>query len=367
MKAILACLPGDGIGPEVLEATKVVLEAVGDVFGHQLEMQSYPIGGAAIDLFGTALPDFTLQACQKADAVLLGAVGGPKWDSPDAPVRPEQGLLAIRKGLGLYGNLRPVKPHPQLLPASPIKAEKLEGVDLLFVRELTSGIYFGTPKERRLQDGEEAAVDTMSYTSAEIRRVSRLAFQLARLRRKKVTSIDKANVLECSRLWRKVVSQVALEFPDVTLEHLLVDAAAMHLLNRPSTFDVLVTENMFGDILTDEASMLSGSMGNLASASLGDSLNRFGKPRGLYEPIHGSAPDIAGKGIANPLGTILSAALLLRYSLGLEDEAMTLEKAVEHSITEGIRTPDLGGNDSTSTMTRAVLNQLEKVRLPASV
>lgn len=365
MNATIVCLPGDGIGPEVLSAAKAVLQAVENIFGHRFEMSSHPIGGAAIDAFGSALPDSTLQACRDADAVLLGAVGGPKWDSPDAPVRPEQGLLAVRKGLGLYGNLRPVKPHPLLLSASPLKAEKLQGVDLLFVRELTSGIYFGTPKERLNVDGQEAAVDTMSYTESEIERVTRLAFDLSRQRRKKVTSIDKANVLECSRLWRKVVSRVAKDYPDVSVEHLLVDAAAMHLLNRPASFDVLVTENMFGDILTDEASMLSGSMGNLASASLGENLNRHGKPRGLYEPIHGSAPDIAGKGIANPIGMILSAALLLRYSLGLEEEARCIETAVDRSISEGVLTPDLGGTASTSKLTRLVIRQLSPVGVSA--
>ncbi len=360
MNANIACLPGDGIGPEVVDAAKVVLDAVGDAFGHQFILRNYPIGGGAIDLYGNALPDFTLEACLNADAVLLGAVGGPKWDSPDALVRPEQGLLAIRKGLNLFANLRPVKPHTKLLPASPLKSEKLIGVDLIFVRELTSGIYFGTPKERRNINGEEMAVDTMSYTTGEIQRVSRLAFELARQRRKKVTSIDKANVLESSRLWRKVVSQVGSEYPDVALEHILVDAAAMYLLSKPASFDVLVTENMFGDILTDEASVLTGSMGNLPSASIGDGLNKFGKPRGLYEPIHGSAPDIAGKGVANPIGTVLSAALMLRYSFGLENEALLIEKAVSQAIEQGALTADLGGNYTTSAMIQAILQQFSE-------
>ncbi|MGB9673834.1 MAG: 3-isopropylmalate dehydrogenase [Anaerolineales bacterium] len=363
MNANIVCLPGDGIGPEVVEAAKVVLDSIGEAFNHQFTLTNYTIGGAAIDLFGTALPDFTLEACLKADAVLLGAVGGPKWDSPDSPVRPEQGLLAIRKGLNLFGNLRPVKPNPHLLAASPLKPEKLANVDLVFVRELTSGVYFGKPKERRNLNGEEIAIDTMSYTTTEVRRVAHLAFRLAQQRRKKVTSIDKANVLESSRLWRKVVTQVAAEYPDVTLEHILVDAAAMYLLNKPASFDVLVTENMFGDILTDEASVLTGSMGNLPSASLGDDLNQFGKPRGLYEPIHGSAPDIAGKGIANPIGTILSSALMLRYSLGLEKEAQLIEKSVDRAIEKGALTVDLGGNYTTSAMTKTILEQMNEMIL----
>lgn len=358
MKATIACLPGDGIGPEVIEATQTVLRAVAAAYGHSFDLENYPIGGIAIDQFQNPLPDFTLEACQKADAVLLGAVGGPKWDSPDAPMRPEQGLLAIRKALGVYANLRPVKPHPRLLHASPLRPEKIAEVDLIFVRELTSGIYFGQPKKRWIEDGEERAVDTMAYTESEVRRVAHLAFQLASQRKRKVTSIDKANVLETSRLWRKVVSEVALEYPDVVLEHYLVDAAAMYLIQRPASFDVLVTENMFGDILTDEASMLTGSMGNMASASLGDSQNQHGKPRGLYEPIHGSAPDIAGKGIANPVGTILSAALMLRYSFGLEAEAQAIERAVDETLNQGILSPDLGGSANTAAMTRTIIERL---------
>ncbi|MCS6908004.1 MAG: 3-isopropylmalate dehydrogenase [Anaerolineales bacterium] len=365
MKATIVCLPGDGIGPEVVRATQSVLEAVADAFGHTFEMEDYPIGGIAIDQFQSPLPDFTLQACQNADAVLLGAVGGPQWDDPDAPLRPEQGLLKIRKELGVYANLRPVKPHPRLLHTSPLKPEKIANVDLIFVRELTSGVYFGQPKRRWMEAGEERAVDTMTYTESEVRRIAHLAFQLARQRRRKVTSIDKANVLETSRLWRKVVTEVAREYPDVTLEHLLVDAAAMYLIQRPSSFDILVTENMFGDILTDEASMLAGSMGNMPSASLGEQQNRHGRPRGLYEPIHGSAPDIAGKGMANPVGTILSAALMLRHSLGLEEEAQTLERAVEETLSLGILTPDLGGSANTEAMTRAIIEQLAPSRSPA--
>ncbi|GAF81996.1 unnamed protein product, partial [marine sediment metagenome] len=297
-------------------------------------------------------------ACQSSDAVLLGAVGGPKWDDPQASVRPEQGLLGLRKELGLFANLRPVKPHPELLDASPLRSVLLEQVDLLVVRELTGGIYFGEPRHRISLNGEEQAVDTMTYTESEVRRVAHLAFQLARQRRSKVTSVDKANVLECSRLWRQIVTALAPEYPDVELELLLVDAAAMHLLTRPATFDVILTANLFGDILTDEASVLSGSMGNLASSSIGEAKNRLNLPRGLYEPIHGSAPDIAGKGIANPIGMIMSAAMLLRHSLGLETEALAVESAVYEAITNGERTPDLGGKHSTSSFTEKIVDGL---------
>jgi len=365
MQATIVLLPGDGIGPEVLMAASQVLNAVGAEFGHNFVLQSYSIGGEALDQFGVSLPEDTRLSCWEADAILLGAVGGPRWDDPAASDRPERGLLALRKDLGLYGNLRPVRPHPDLMQASPVKADRLCGVDLLVVRELTSGIYFGEPRLRRQIHGEEQAVDTMTYTESEVRRVARLAFRLALQRRGKVTSIDKANVLECSRLWRQVVESVAREFPTVTLEHLLVDAAAMHLLTRPASFDVLLTENLFGDILTDEASVLSGSMGNLPSASLGDELNRLGLPRGIYEPIHGSAPDIAGKGIANPVGTILSTAMMLRYSLGLEAEAGVLEQAVERTLSQGSRTPDLGGEQTTREMASAIIQQIEVAYSPA--
>jgi 3-isopropylmalate dehydrogenase len=318
VSANIVLLPGDGIGPEVVEAARQVLEAVAGRYGHQFQMESYPIGGTAIDRFGTALPEATLSACRSADAVLLGAVGGPKWDDPGAAVRPEQGLLGLRKALDLFGNLRPVRPHPDLVAASPLRPERLAGVDLLVVRELTSDVYFGQPRLRRRVSGpnggpgEEQAIDTMSYTEGEVRRAAHLAFRMARGRRGKVTSVDKANVLESSRLWRQVVTQVGGEYPDIKLEHLLVDSAAMFLVTRPAAFDVIVTGNLFGDILTDEASVLSGSMGNLPPASLGAVTNSLGEPRGLYEPIHGSAPDIAGRGVANPVGTILSATML-RY------------------------------------------------------
>jgi 3-isopropylmalate dehydrogenase len=358
MKAEITLLPGDGIGPEVVAASISVLEAIAQAFGHTFEMVEFLIGGCAIDARGTALPDDSLQACRKADAVLLGAVGGPKWDDPQAAVRPEQGLLGLRKELGLYANLRPVKPHPDLLDASPLRSVLLEQVDLLVVRELTGGIYFGEPRHRIHLNGEEQAVDTMTYTESEVRRVAHLAFQLARQRRSKITSVDKANVLECSRLWRQTVTALAPEYPDVELELLLVDAAAMHLLTRPATFDVILTANLFGDILTDEASVLSGSMGNLASASIGEAKNRLDLPRGVYEPIHGSAPDIAGKGIANPIGMIMSAAMLLRHSLGLETEALAVEAAVNEAITNGERTPDLGGKHSTSSFTEKIVESL---------
>jgi 3-isopropylmalate dehydrogenase len=352
MKAEIVVLPGDGIGPEVTRAALQALQALEGKFGHAFSFREYPIGGCAIDQSGTALSDETLSACQSAQAVLLGAVGGPKWDDPLAKVRPEQGLLRLRKGLGAYANLRPVRVHPNLAEASPLKAEKLHGVDLLVVRELTGGLYFGEPKERRVVDGHVQAVDTLIYSDFEIRRVVDLAFRLARGRRKKLASVDKANVLESSRLWRQVTMEVASFYPDVALEHVLVDTAAMRMVTNPAGFDVLVTENTFGDILTDEASVLSGSMGLLPSASLGES------GPGLYEPIHGSAPDIAGKGIANPLGAILSAALLLRYSLKLETEAQAVERAVEAVLSAGLRTADLGGRLNTAEMTEAVLAEI---------
>jgi 3-isopropylmalate dehydrogenase len=363
MEATIVLLPGDGIGPEVVSAARSVLEALARKFGHTFHMEEHPIGGYAIDMVGTALPGDSLAACRKADAILLGAVGGPKWDDPGAAIRPEQGLLGLRKALDLFGNLRPVRPHPDLVSASPLRAERLQDVDLLVVRELTGDVYFGEPRLRRKvadRSGqvEVQAVDTMSYTEGEVRRVAHLAFKLARQRRCKVTSVDKANVLESSRLWRQIVSQTAVQYPDVRLEHLLVDAAAMYLLTRPASFDVLLTSNLFGDILTDEASVLSGSMGNLPSASLGETSNSHNKPQGLYEPIHGSAPDIAGKGIANPIGTVLSAALLLRYSLGLEAEAQSIEAAVDEALSDGCRTPDLGGSLLTRMMTEEIIKHL---------
>jgi 3-isopropylmalate dehydrogenase len=343
MRFSILVLPGDGIGPEVVgEATRVI-EAVARKHGHEPTMREALLGGVAIDRTGTALPPETVTAAKAADAVLLGAVGGPKWDDPRAAVRPEQGLLGIRRELGLYANLRPVTIHPALLAASPLRPELLAGVDLLVVRELTGGIYFG---EKKREPGR--AVDTCVYTVEEIVRVVRRACAFAAARRGKLTSVDKANVLETSRLWRATTEElVRKEFPQLTLEHVLVDACAMHLLRRPADFDVIVTENMFGDILTDEASMLAGSMGLLPSASLGEGR------RGLYEPIHGSAPDIAGKGIANPYATILSVAMLFRHSLGLAAEAAEIEAAVSRVLTAGALTADLVPRGAPSIGTRA--------------
>ncbi|MDK2980146.1 MAG: 3-isopropylmalate dehydrogenase [Chloroflexota bacterium] len=348
----IVLLPGDGIGPEVVcQAVRVLTEAA-EAEDANLIFNGQLIGGCSIDRYGTALTDETLADCQAADAVLLGAVGGPKWDDPQAKVRPEQGLLGLRKGMGVFANLRPVRVHPDLLSASPLKPERLAGVDMIVVRELTGGLYFGQPKGREIVDGIERAVDTLVYNEEEIRRVVRMAFELAGGRRKKVTSVDKANVLESSRLWRKVTAEVAAEFPDVELENMLVDTAAMRLVASPANLDVVVTENMFGDILTDEASVLAGSMGMLPSASLG------ADGAGLYEPIHGSAPDIAGKGIANPLGTILSTALMLRYSLKLPKAAERIERAVDQAISDGLRTVDLGGKLTSQEMTDEVIARL---------
>jgi len=327
----IVLLPGDGIGPEVTRETQLVLDVLAPAFGFSFSYETQMIGGCAIDATGQPLPGETLIACEAADAILLGAVGGPKWSDPNAKVRPEGGLLALRKALGLYANLRPVKLFPQLIDASSLKPEVLEGVDLLVVRELTGGIYFG-----QRQEGADEAYDTMSYTRPEVERVVRLAARAARQRRNKLTSSDKANVLASSRLWRTTATEVmATEFPDVEFEHQYIDAMAMHLIRRPADFDVIVSGNLFGDILTDEAAMLAGSMGMLPSASLGSGSN------GIYEPIHGSAPDIAGQGIANPLATILSAAMLLRHSLGQDEAALAIESAVERALEAGYRTPDL--------------------------
>jgi 3-isopropylmalate dehydrogenase len=352
VKAAIAVLAGDGIGPEVTAESRRCLEAVGRLFGHEFELTAWPFGGAAIDAHANPLPDATLSACRAADAVLMGAIGGPKWSAPDAPLRPETGLLRLRKELGVYANLRPVKVHPALVDASTLKPEVVRDVDLIFVRELTGGIYFGD-KHRDAHSARDVCV----YEVGEIERVVRVAARLAQARRGRLTSIDKANVLETSRLWREVTQRLmAREFPGVHLEHMLVDAAAMHLIHRPRDFDVLVTENMFGDILTDEASMLAGSLGLLPSASLGEGR------RGVYEPIHGSAPDIAGRHVANPYGAILSAALLLRHSLGLETEAATLERAVSDAFAAGALTTDLAPQGqralSTTEAGDAVLSRL---------
>ena len=352
MKANIVLLPGDGIGPEIVAEAIRVLETIASKYGHTFKYAEHLIGGCSMDKNGSSLTDETLSDCQIADAVLLGAVGGPKWDDPNAKDRPERGLLALRKGLGVFANLRPVKVHPALIEWSPLKAEKLAGVDIIVVRELTGGLYFGWPKGRYVKDGHEIAVDTLEYYDYEIKRVLELAFKLARGRKKKVTSVDKANVLESSRLWRLIATQVGEENPDIELEHMLVDTASMRLITDSAWMDVVVTENMFGDILTDEASVLTGSMGMLPSASLGE------KGPGLYEPIHGSAPDIAGQGIANPVGTILSSAMLLRHSLGLEAEAGSIEAAVHQSINDGVRTVDVGGIITTKQMTDEIITRL---------
>ena len=327
MEAKIVILAGDGIGPEVTTEAAKILDVVGEKFGHTFVYDDQLMGGCAIDALGTSLPDATVDACKRADAVILGAVGGPKWDNPNAPDRPERGLLAIRKALNLFANLRPVKLQDELISASTLKEEVLQGVDILVIRELTGGVYFG-PRQEAGEEGMEA-YDTMLYTRPEIERVVRLAAEAAMGRSKKLASVDKANVLASSRLWRRVATEVLADYPELEVEHVLVDAMAMHLIRRPATFDVMVSGNLFGDILTDEASMLAGSMGMLPSASLGDLENSQGLPLGLYEPIHGSAPDIAGQGIANPLAAILSSAMLLRHSLGLEAEAEAIEAAVD--------------------------------------
>ncbi|MFC5576696.1 3-isopropylmalate dehydrogenase [Lysobacter niabensis] len=362
MHADIVVLPGDGIGPEVTAAAGEVLRAVAQRYGHRFRFEEHLIGGAAIDATGEPLPAATLRAASSADAVLLGAVGGPKWSDPKATVRPEQGLLAIRKALGLYANLRPVKPHAAALGASPIKPHLLQGVDLMVVRELTGGIYFGRKQRSAGPGGNVTASDLCEYSVDEIGRVVRHACRLAVQRSGRLTSVDKANVLETSRLWREVATQVVRdEFPEVTLEHQLVDSMAMHLLAKPREYDVIVTENMFGDILTDEASMLAGSLGLLPSASLGE--GRIG----LYEPIHGSAPDIAGKGVANPYAAILSAALLLRHSLGLEAEAACVEQAVAAALDTGRLTADLAGRQAAIGTRAATAAVIEQLQLPCQV
>jgi len=357
----ITLLPGDGIGPEVVGEAVRVLEVIASKYNHTFNFQERLMGGCSIDKYGQSITDETLADCKASDAVLLGAVGGPKWDDPNAKDRPERGLLALRKGLGVFANLRPVKVHPALIDASPLKPEKLKDVDILVVRELTGGLYFGQPKLREMKDGHERAVDTLEYYDYEVKRVVELAFNLAKGRKKKVTSVDKANILESSRMWRQIATQIGKENPEVELEHVLVDTAAMRLITGPAWMDVVVTENMFGDILTDEASVLAGSMGMLPSASLGEAgvgLSPETGVMGLYEPIHGSAPDIAGKGIANPVGTILSSALMLRHSLKLEAEAESIERAVHQTITAGARTADLGGKLTTRQMTDEILKNI---------
>jgi 3-isopropylmalate dehydrogenase len=353
MKATIAVLPGDGIGPEVTSEAIKVLQKVSTQFDHDFAFNEAPMGGNAIDRFGDACPESTIKTCEQADAILLGAVGGPKWSDPAAAVRPEQGLLKVRKHFELFANLRPVKAYKALVEHTPLRAEFLEGVDLLFVRELTGGLYFGP----RLEQGDgDTAYDTELYTVAEVERVAHVAFRAAQSRRKKVTSVDKANVMASSRLWRRTVSKVHEDYPDVELDHVLADACTMYLMTRPASFDVLIASNMFGDILSDEASVLGGSLGMSPSASLGS--GKFG----LYEPIHGSAPDIAGQGKANPTGTILSVAMLLRYSFGLEAEAKVIETAIDMTIEEGACTADIaprgGSYISTTEFTQAVLGKI---------
>jgi len=336
----VATIAGDGVGPEVVAAARRVVDAAGARFGFAIDWSDFLVGGAAIDAFGVAIRPEDVDACGTADAILLGAVGGPKWSDPAATVRPEQALFALRGGLGLYANLRPVTVHPALAAASPLRPELLAGVDMLIVRELTGGIYFGDRTEASGEPGSRTALDTLPYAEHEIARIVRLAFELARTRRSGLTQVDKANVLATSRLWRRVTDEIAVEFPDVRLSHQLVDSCAMLLVRRPADFDVIVTENLFGDILSDEAAVLAGSLGVLPSASLGERKTEHGT-FGLYEPIHGSAPDIAGRDIANPIGTILSAAMLLRTSLGRADAADAVEAAVAAAIDAGWRTADL--------------------------
>lgn len=347
MEFNIAVLVGDGVGPEVIREALKVIDAVASRSGNKFNFLYGSIGGNAIDRFGTALPDETVDICRKSDAVLFGAVGGPKWDSTDSLLRPEDAILSLRKGLGVFANLRPVKVYPEIINASPVKPHLLEGVDLIIVRELTGGLYFSRPKKRWKTSRGRRGVDTMRYTELEIERVARVGFELARGRRKLLTSADKFNVLESSRLWREVVIEVSREYPDVELENILVDNLSMQLIKNPGHYDVIVSENTFGDILSDEAAVLSGSLGMLPSASLAG-LPVPGKPPkssrcALYEPIHGSAPDIAGKGIANPIGTILSAAMMLRHSMGLDEEAGVVERSVGQVLASGYRTPDIAG------------------------
>ena len=336
----LVAIPGDGVGPDVVAAARRVLAAAGARFGFDVAWRDIVVGGAGIDTYGVPIRDEDLAACADSDAILLGAVGGPKWDDPTAAVRPEQALFAMRGTLGLFANLRPVSVHPALVPASPLRPELLDGVDMLIVRELTGGLYFGARSEATGPAGSRAAHDLLPYSEPEIARVARLAFELARGRRKRLASVDKANVLATSRLWRTVVHEIAAEYPDVALEDRLVDACAMQIVRSPASFDVLVTENLFGDILSDEASVLAGSLGMLPSASVGSRRTAHGL-HGLYEPIHGSAPDIAGQDLANPIGTILSAAMLLRWSLGQAEAANAVELAVSAALDEGFRTGDI--------------------------
>ncbi len=350
MEFNIAVLPGDGVGPEVVGEGLKVLQAAGDRFGHTFLYRSGLIGGAAIDALDTALSIETQQMCRQCDAVLLGAVGGPKWDDPQAKIHPEDGLLALRKGLKVFANLRPVRVLPMLVDSTSLKPEVIKGVDLMVVRELTGGLYFGQPKRQWRTPKGRQAVDTLAYSEVEIERILRVSFELARSRRKKLLSVDKANVVQSSRLWRQIAIEMSADYPDIDLQHMLVDACAMRLIQRPTEFDVLVTENMFGDILTDEASMLVGSMGMLPSASLAGIPK--GKTFGMYEPIHGSAPSLAGHDIANPIGTILSVAMMVRYSFALETEARAIEDAVSATLGLGYRTCDIMSEGKTNVGTK---------------
>ena len=358
MKWNIAVLPGDGVGTEVMAEGKKVLQAVSKKYGQEFQFQTGIVGGAAIDSCGVALPADVVPMCKRSHAVLFGAVGGPKWDNPSAQVRPEQAILGLRKGLNLYANLRPVQVYPVLANATSLKPEVIRGVDIMVVRELTGGLYFGRPQRRWTSARGRQAVDTLRYSEKEIERVLHTGFELARMRSKKLASVDKANILESSRLWREMAAEIATEYPDVQVEHILVDTAAMRLVRAPTSFDVIVTENMFGDILTDEASVLGGSMGMMASASLGGSASALGPSRrrvrrlGMYEPIHGTAPDIAGQNKANPIGMIRSVALMLRYSLGLYKEADAVEAAVRSVLEAGYRTADIAGVGERSIGTR---------------
>lgn len=353
MEKRIAVLPGDGIGKEIMNGAISVLQAVGERYHHQFHFSYGKIGGNAIDTEGTPLPEETIKLCKESDAVLLGAVGGPKWDRHPVHIRPERGLLKIRKELQLYANLRPTNYYASLADSSPLRKEIIEGIDILMVRELTGGIYFGKPSERSVQNGKDAVVDTLYYERHEMERVIRKAFELASTRRKKVTSVDKANVLESSRMWREIAIEISKDFPEVALEHMLVDNAAMQLIKNPRQFDVVVTENMFGDILSDEASVLSGSLGLLPSASISE------EGPYLYEPIHGSAPDIQGKDIANPIGMILSAAMMLRLSFGMTQEADTIENAVNQVLESGYRTADLAAKGTKNVSTSAMIEEIK--------
>src|SRR5205807_5698721 len=362
----LAVLPGDGVGSEVVAAGLAILDEAGARFGFRIASGQYLVGGAAIDATGSPLPEGVLDACRTADAVLLGAVGGPKWDDPRATVRPEQGLLALRKGLGLYANLRPVRVYDSLAQFSSIREEVIVGVDFVVVRELTGGLYFGRPQGREGAPPERRAVDTCVYTEEEIGRVARIAFELARGRRRRVCSVDKQNVLATGRLWREVVTEIGREYADVALSHQLVDSAAMELVRDPRQFDIVLTENLFGDILSDEAAMIAGSMGMLPSASIGDPGPEPGRRLGMYEPVHGSAPDIAGRGVANPLGAILSGALCLRISLGESEAAQAIEDAVQLALEMGARTVDLEAEEERALSTREMTERvLELLPVPA--